>query len=290
MDMTDLTDVGVPAAGAYRSLGVRSLRKGVWSDVTDSVAEEVPVALEFNGISHAVMMATPSDLEDFAVGFSLSEGIVASASQVYDIEVTRDGEGAGAGFTIHLNIASELFALLKERRRNLTGRTGCGICGTESLDQAVRCPAPLSGRSTFKAAAIARAVAQMRERQQLGGVTGSTHAAMWADAAGDIQLSREDVGRHNALDKLVGALARGKVAAHDGFIVVTSRASYEMVQKTASCGVRLLAAVSGVTGLAVDVARQSGLALAGFARGTDMTIYTHPEFIDMDSIELETGP
>lgn len=281
--MSDLTDVGLPAAGAYRSLGVRSLRKGVWSDVTDAVAEEVPVALEFNGVSHAVMMATPSDLEDFAVGFSLSEGIVANASQVYDIEVTQDGEGAGAGFTIHLTIASELFMKLKERRRNLTGRTGCGICGTESLDQAVRCPAPLSAARKFSTVAIARAVAQMRERQQLGGITGSTHAAMWADAQGDIQHSREDVGRHNALDKLVGALARGKVATGEGFIVVTSRASYEMVQKTASAGVSLLAAVSGVTGLAVDVARQSGLTLAGFARGSEMSIYTHPELIDMEA-------
>jgi FdhD protein len=285
--MRDLTDVGLPAAGAYRSLGVRSLRHGVWSEVSDSVAEEVPVALEFNGISHAVMMATPSDLEDFAVGFSLSEGIVASASQVYDIEVTRDGEdagdGVGAGFTIHLNIASELFALLKERRRNLTGRTGCGICGTESLDQAVRCPVPLATGRRFKAASVARAIAQMRERQQLGSVTGSTHAAMWADAQGNIQHAREDVGRHNALDKLVGALVRGKVAAGEGFIVVTSRASYEMVQKTASAGVSLLAAVSGVTGLAVDVAQQSGLTLAGFARGADMSLYTHPELIDMEA-------
>jgi len=281
--MRDLTDVGLPAAGAYRSLGVRSLRNGVWSDMSDSVAEEVPVALEYNGVSHAVMMATPSDLEDFAVGFSLSEGIVETASQVYDMEVTRDGEGAGAGFTVHLKIASELFAQIKERRRNLTGRTGCGICGTESLDQAVRCPAPLSGARRFSAAAIARAVLQMRERQQLGGVTGATHAAIWADARGGIQHSREDVGRHNALDKLIGALARGKVAAGEGFIVVTSRASYEMVQKTASAGVSLLAAVSGVTGLAVDVAQQSGLALAGFARGSDMSVYTHAELIDMQA-------
>lgn len=278
--MRDLTDVGLSAAGAFRSLGVRSLRQGVWSEVSNSVAEEVPIALEFNGISHAVMMATPSDLEDFAVGFALSEGIVASASQVYDIEVTRDGEGAGAGFTIHLNIASELFAQLKERRRNLTGRTGCGICGTESLDQAVRCPAPLSAGRRFKMASIARAVAQMRAHQQLGGVTGSTHAAMWADAQGDIQHAREDVGRHNALDKLVGALARGKVAAREGFILITSRASYEMVQKTASAGVSLLAAVSGVTGLAVDVAQRSGLTLGGFARGSEITLYTHPELID----------
>ncbi|RYX88651.1 MAG: formate dehydrogenase accessory sulfurtransferase FdhD [Comamonadaceae bacterium] len=288
--MSDLTDVELPAAGACRSVAVHTLRRGVWSDVSDSVAEEVPVALEFNGISHAVMMATPSDLEDFAVGFSLSEGIVSSAAQIYDMEVTRVGEGAGAGFTIHLDIASELFLLLKERRRNLTGRTGCGICGTESLDQAVRCPAPLSGNQVFQAASIARAIAQMRERQQLGSVTGSTHAAMWADAAGDIRHSREDVGRHNALDKLVGALARAKVAAHAGFIVVTSRASYEMVQKTASCGVRLLAAVSGVTGLAVDVAEQSGVALAGFARGADMTLYTHAELVGTEHINLETGP
>jgi formate dehydrogenase accessory protein FdhD len=237
------------------------------------VAEEVPVALEFNGISHAVMMATPADLEDFAYGFALSEGIVDTASQILDCEWSSTAQGC----TVQLTIAGACFARLKEKRRNLTGRTGCGLCGTESLAQAVRHPAPLQNAACFNASAVASAVASMRERQLLLALTGSTHAAAWCTADGHISMLREDVGRHNALDKLVGALVRNHSPAHTGFIAVTSRASYEMVQKTASIGVGLLAAVSGVTGLAVDVAHDAGLTLLGFTRGEDISIYSHPE-------------
>jgi FdhD protein len=269
----DMSDLPRPNAQAYRALDLYGIQNGHRTARQDCVAEEVPVALEFNGISHAVMMATPADLEDFAYGFALSEGIVDTASQIFDCEWSSTAQGC----TVHLTIATACFARLKEKRRNLTGRTGCGLCGTESLAQAVRHPTPLQHAACFHASAIANAVAHMREHQLLLAMTGATHAAAWCTADGHIALLREDVGRHNALDKLVGALVRGHSPAHTGFIAITSRASYEMVQKTASAGVGLLAAVSGVTGLAVDIAQTAGLTLLGFARGDDISIYSHPE-------------
>ena len=264
-----------PVAGA-RAAAVQGLRGGEHFMATDWVAEEVPVALVYNGVSHAVMLASPSDLEDFALGFSLSEGIVASAAQVYDIEVQEHERG----ISVALEVASSRFACLKERRRSLAGRTGCGLCGTESLEQAVRAPQALERLGHFEAAAVSAALGQMRERQLLLGVTGASHAAAWCSPAGEIALLREDVGRHNALDKLIGALARAGRNGSGGFITVTSRASYEMVQKTASAGVHLLAAVSGVTGLAIDMAQGCGVTLLGFARGQDLSVYSHPEHLE----------
>jgi formate dehydrogenase accessory protein FdhD len=267
----EMSDLPIPAPLAYRSLEVRGLRKGLAVQEQDCVAEEVPVAFEFNGISHAVMMATPDDLEDFAWGFALSEGIVDTSSQIYDVEVSITHQG----LTLHIGIAASCFARLKDMRRNLTGRTGCGLCGTESLAHAVRIPRCLQATTAFAAPAIAKAMAAMRSRQLLLTLTGSTHAAAWCTSDGNIALIREDVGRHNALDKLIGALARASMQASTGFVAVTSRASYEMVQKTAHSGVGTLAAVSGVTGLAVEVAQQAGLTLLGFARGDDLCVYTH---------------
>lgn len=275
----DMSELPLPAAHAYRTLDVSGLRAGTRLDGQDCVAEEVPVALEFNGVSHAVMMATPADLEDFAYGFALTEGIVDSAAQIHDCEWSSSAQG----YTVQLTIAASCFARLKEKRRNLTGRTGCGLCGTESLAQAVRHPAPLQLARSFDAGAVAKALATMRTRQLLLAVTGATHAAAWCTADGEVELIREDVGRHNALDKLVGALVRSGRSAGTGFITITSRASYEMVQKTAAVGVGLLAAVSGVTGLAVDVAQSAGLTLLGFARGDDVSIYSHPERFKLDT-------
>jgi FdhD protein len=182
---------------------------------------------------------------------------------------------------LSLQIASSCLGRLKERRRSLAGRTGCGLCGTESLEHALRLPPALQAATRFEASAVARALGDMRERQLLLGVTGATHAAAWCDAAGCIALVREDVGRHNALDKLVGALLRARAAAGDGFILISSRASYEMVQKAATVGVTVLAAVSGVTALAIDVADNAGVALLGFARGDDVCIYSHAERIGL---------
>lgn len=268
----------LPAPPSYRALDVHRLCAGQRVQAQDCVAEEMPVALEFNGVSHAVMMATPADLEDFAYGFALTEGIVDAPSQIHDCEWTSTAQGC----TVHLTLAAPCFARLKERRRNLTGRTGCGLCGTESLAHAVRSVTPLKAPTCFEAVVVTRAMADLQEHQQLAALTGATHAAAWCTADGHIELIREDVGRHNALDKLVGALLRSNLEAGSGFVLITSRASYEMVQKTASVGISLLAAVSGVTGLAVDVAQAAGLTLLGFTRGRDLSIYSHPERLWMN--------
>ena len=262
----------VPGARATR---VAVLRGGLHHEATDWVAEEVPVALVYNGISHAVMLATPSDLEDFALGFTLTEGIVEEVSQVYGIELLPSCDGAARGLTVAVDIAARCERQLKERRRTLAGRTGCGLCGTDSLEQAVRPPRRVGGGPALDAARVSAALVEMRVHQRLLAQTGASHAAAWCDAQGQVQLLREDVGRHNALDKLVGALVRQGVNAGSGFIAVTSRASYEMVHKTAAVGVPLLAAISGVTALAIDTATDAGLTLVGFARGTDLNVYTH---------------
>ena len=263
-----------PPAGV-KVVAVRQRRGAALHDTSDWVAEEVPVALEYNGVSHAVMLASPADLEDFALGFSLTEDIVDCAADVRDIEVAA----APPGITVRLDIASACFARLKERRRSLAGRTGCGLCGTESLPQAVRRPAPLRSDAFFSAAAVARALATLGGQQPLHAASGAVHAAAFADAQGRLRLVREDVGRHNALDKLVGAMAAARIPGNEGFIAVTSRASYEMAGKTVRAGAPLLAAVSGVTALAVEVAGEAGLCLAGFARGERLNLYTHPERI-----------
>jgi formate dehydrogenase accessory protein FdhD len=251
-------------------------REGAIEDGSELVAEEVPVALVYNGISHAVMLASPLDLEDFAVGFSLGERIVCHARDIYELEVE---EGAN-GIAVEMRIAGGAMMRLKETRRARTGRTGCGLCGVESLacfEEDVFEP-PREGRHTrFDAEALHRAMAAMVARQELHHATGAVHAAGWADGEGKLRCVREDVGRHNALDKLVGALARGGIDAAQGFAVVTSRASFEMVQKAARAGIPLLGAVSAPTALAVQVAEQAGLTLAGFVRGGRHVLYSHPE-------------
>lgn len=270
------TPLAATEPAACRPAPVRRWREGGWQPAAqDLLAQECPVALEYNGLSHAVMLATPADLEDFALGFSLTEGLVERADQVYGIDI----EHGAAGITVRLEVAAACFARFKAQRRNLAGRTGCGLCGAENLAQAIRPLAPLAHPTCFEPAALVRGMGQLRARQPLLAATGSTHAAGWCDAAGRLQLVREDVGRHNALDKLLGALLRprGEGAgwpAAEGFVVVSSRASHEMVQKTAAAGIVLLAAVSGVTTLAVDSAEAAGLCLLGFARGADFSVYT----------------
>ncbi len=242
------------------------------TDGIDQVAEEVPVALVYNGISHAVMLASPADLEDFALGFSLSEGILRDASELYDLEVEQRGEG----IQVDMRIAAECFMRLKQRRRNLTGRTGCGLCGVETLEHAVRHPTPVAGGLQVSAEAVHRAMAAMAEAQTLQRITGAVHAAAWATPDGSLQLVREDVGRHNALDKLLGAMATEGIDHAAGFIVITSRASYEIVQKAATRGVALVAAISAPTGLAVRIAEEAGVTLLGFTRGQGHVAYSHP--------------
>jgi len=234
------------------------------------VAAEVPVALVYNGVSHAVMLATPRDIEDFALGFSLSEGILRDPGELYSIEVER----LEAGIEAQLSIAAERMMELKARRRSLAGRTGCGLCGAESLAHAARTPGRiLPGGGAASASAIHRAMDQLAAEQVLHRETGATHAAGWADWEGRLLLAREDVGRHNALDKLIGAMAQRQLSSADGFAVITSRASSEMVQKAASFGIPLLAAMSAPTDLAVRLAADCGLTLIGFVRGSSHTVY-----------------
>jgi formate dehydrogenase accessory protein FdhD len=239
------------------------------------VAEEVAVALVYNGISHAVMMATPRDLEDLARGFSFTERIVEKPSEIYDVEV----EAAGRGIEVRLEIASQRMAALQERRRNLAGRTGCGLCGVESLDAALRPVPPTPAHGSVSRAAIGRAMAALPAAQRLNRENGATHAAGWAASDGCLIAVREDVGRHNALDKLAGALIRADEVPAGGFVVVTSRCSYEMVQKASAIGAAAIAAVSAPTSLAIETAAEAGLALAAFVRDGRLTAYAHAERI-----------
>ena len=243
--------------------------------VVEQVAEETPVALTYNGTSFAVMMSTPQDLEDFALGFSLSEGIVSSREAVLDLAVSQHPEGV----VVDIKIDSERFAQLQARERNLTGRTGCGLCGVRSLEQAIRHPSALRTDRVIEHGAVQKAVTQLASRQPINAMTGALHAAAWAQLEGSIVCVREDVGRHNALDKLIGALIRQSTDLRAGFVVLTSRASYELVQKAATCGIATLAAVSGPTALAIRLAQEVGLCLIGFSRPGRHTVYAEPQRI-----------
>jgi FdhD protein len=239
----------------------------------DWVATETAVALVYNGISHVVMMATPADLEDFALGFSLSEGILQSAKQLLDCEITETDKG----IELALTITAEPFAKLKEKRRNLVGRTGCGLCGAESLEQAISEPAMVTADLSISHEAIQKASSALASEQKLQQQTGAVHGAAYCNEQGELLLVREDVGRHNALDKLLGALAKTK--KDPGFILVTSRASYEMVSKTTSANIPLLAAVSAPTSLAIELAEKSGLTLVGFTRTGRHVVYANGQRI-----------
>jgi FdhD protein len=264
-------DAPLPPGARQAPVVVR--RHGQVHETTDWLADEVPVALVMNGISQAVMLASPLDLEDFALGFGLTEAFLAHAGELYGIDVTP-GE---SGITIEMEIASAAFMRLKERRRNLAGRTGCGLCGTERLEQVALSLPPLVDPPTVGAEAIVQAMAALPKAQTLQHSTGAVHAAAWCSLGGEIRLVREDVGRHNALDKLVGAMTRARADARDGFVCITSRASFEMVQKTVIAGVGTLAAVSAPTDFARRTALTAGLALAGFVRGADLVLYSHAE-------------
>ncbi|EOG5375545.1 formate dehydrogenase accessory sulfurtransferase FdhD [Cronobacter turicensis] len=246
-------------------------RENLTTTEPDWLAEEVPVALVYNGISHVVMMASPKDLEIFALGFSLSEGIVESSHEIYGMDIIHGCNG----IEIQVELSSRRFMGLKERRRNLAGRTGCGVCGVEQLNDIVRPLAPLPFTQTFSLANLDGALRQLASVQPVGELTGCTHAAAWLTPQGDIAGGHEDVGRHVALDKLLGRRARE--AWQQGAVLVSSRASYEMVQKAATCGVEILFAVSAATTLAVEVAERCNLTLVGFSRPGRATIYTHPQ-------------
>ena len=236
----------------------------------EPIAEEFPVAMVYNGLSHVVMMASPTDLEDFALGFSLTEGIIDLKSELTDTEIVPAGEGIEA----RIEISSRAFFRLKEHRRALQGRTGCGLCGVESLDQALRDLPKLNSDLTVGPAAIHRALDALPAKQSLNCITHSLHAAAFCQPDGTILAVREDVGRHNALDKLIGALAKAEVDMTQGFAVITSRCSFEMAQKAISAGIPILAAVSAPTHLAIKLAESYDLTLLALARADSMKLFT----------------
>ncbi|HHJ4568360.1 TPA: formate dehydrogenase accessory sulfurtransferase FdhD [Citrobacter farmeri] len=239
----------------------------------DEVAEEVPVALVYNGISHVVMMASPKDLEHFAVGFSLSEGIIDSPREIYGMDVVPSCNG----LEVQIELSSRRFMGLKERRRALAGRTGCGVCGVEQLNDIGKPVRPLPFTQTFNLARLDQALRHLKDFQPVGQLTGCTHAAAWVMPSGELAGGHEDVGRHVALDKLLGRRAAQGESWLPGAVLVSSRASYEMVQKSAMCGVEILFAVSAATTLAVEVAERCNLTLVGFCKPSKATIYTHPQ-------------
>ena len=243
------------------------------TDRAEQIVEETPVVIVYNAIPHVVMMATPADLEDFVLGFSITEELIRSPADLRDVKVIRYGQG----IEVQATVDEACEAVIASRARRLSGRTGCGICGTDSIDSVMKTLHRVRAGRPVRPAAIEQSLAALAGKQQLNAASGAVHAAAWARVDGAVEEVREDVGRHNALDKLIGALLRRGADSETGFILVTSRASFEMVQKAAVFGAPLLAAISGPTGLAVRVAEQSRMTLVGFARGDRLTIYTHPE-------------
>lgn len=244
------------------------------TSATDSVIEEVPVALVVNGISHAVMMVTPRDLQPFAMGFLLTEGLVSKRSDVFDIEVREHARS----FEIDITIATEDFVQLKQQRRSMAGRSGCGVCGIESLELLDLQPerieaAPLHAQGGLQPA-IAIAASGLGQYQDLMRATGGVHAAAWCDPNGNVLRVCEDVGRHNALDKLIGHLALDGVDMQRGFVFMSSRASYELVRKAARMGIPMLATISAPSTLAIDIAAEAGLKLVSFCRQDGCVEYT----------------
>lgn len=242
------------------------------------VAEETAVAFVYDGGGHAVMMATPADLEDFAVGFTLAEGIVEASDEIEQIDIVA----REAGIELRLWLAASRTRALRERRRRLAGPTGCGLCGIETLAEAMRPSRPVTADLRVTPGAIHAALRALGPAQALGRETRAAHAAAFFGADGGLVAIREDVGRHNALDKLHGGLVRAGRSAASGFVVVTSRVSVEMVQKTATLGAPLLVAVSAPTALAIRTAEAAGLTLAAVARADGFEVFTRPERIGAD--------
>ncbi|GAC1456605.1 MAG: formate dehydrogenase accessory sulfurtransferase FdhD [Steroidobacteraceae bacterium] len=262
-----------PAAAVSATLEVERWTRGALTHATDQIAEEIPVALVYHEVPHVVMLATPADLEDYAIGFTLSEGLVARRDEIRGVEVIQ---GAGSA-DVMITVAWERFTQLVQRRRNLAGRTGCGLCGAETAADAIRETAAVPAGVSISAAELHAAIAQLAGRQPINARTGSVHAAAWVRPGAGIELVREDVGRHNALDKTIGALARAGGDFSAGYMLITSRASYEMVQKCTTLGISLLVALSAPTAFAVRLARRSGLTLVAFARADQHVVYANPQ-------------
>jgi FdhD protein len=266
------------------SIGVPRLTRDGHLDQR-TVAEECPVALVYDGTTAAVVMATPSDLRDLAIGFSLTEGIVQSAAEIESLDVIPGLEG----IELRMWLTPDSGRQYRHRQRRLTGPTGCGLCGIESLSEAVRSSPRLTREVWLAPAQIERAVEALCKAQSLNRTTRATHAAGFYLPDDRLVVGREDVGRHNALDKLAGALAARAISGRAGAVVLTSRVSVEMVQKTAAIGSCLLIAISAPTALAIRTAEASGITLIGIARGSAFEIFSHPAGIRGEE-EVETQP
>ena len=262
-----------PALEVSSEVNVDRWSQGAVTHVADQVAEEMPIALVYHGVPHVVMLATPADLEDFAVGFTLSEGLVERPDEIRSVEVTYGAEAAD----VRITVAWERFSGLLQRRRNLTGRTGCGLCGAETAEEAIRELGRVGPGPTVTTASLHDAIEQLSTMQPINARTGSVHGAAWVVPGKGVQFVREDVGRHNALDKAIGALVRSGADRTEGYMLITSRASFEMVQKSATVGISFLAAFSAPTAFAVRLAHKTGLTLVAFARRDRHVVYAHPE-------------
>jgi FdhD protein len=247
-------------------------REGSPSLGSRSVPEETAVALTYNGGTYAVMMTTPQDLEDFAIGFSLSEGVITSSSDVDSLDIVRLDDGV----ELRIWLSKPRADRLQERRRHIAGPTGCGLCGIESIAEAMRPAAVVRRSRQFTPEQIMAAMESLPSRQRLNIETRAVHAAAFWNLASGIAALREDVGRHNALDKLSGAMARAAIVASEGMILLTSRVSVEMVQKSAAIGAPLMVSVSAPTALAVRMAEAAGITLAAIARADGFEVFTHP--------------
>ena len=259
-------------ASASRQVTATRLAENGRTTAHETLAEECPFTIAFNGVSFAVVMCTPTDLEELAIGFAITERIVRTASDITHIDIVRHA----AGIEAQCEISAEAAAAATSRVRRLPSRTGCGIYGATSAAEVIPELQRIRSDTLISADAVSRAMRTLGARQPLNEATGATHAAAWATGDGTLELVCEDVGRHNALDKLVGAQLRRGASGTDGFVVLTSRGSHELVQKAAMLGVSLLATVSAPTALAVRVADTCGMTLAGFVRDERMTLYTHP--------------
>lgn len=249
------------------SVPARRMDGPVTQDISETLAVETPVAMHFNGLSHAVMMATPADLEDFGLGFALTEGIVRRADELKLLEQVWSPHGVA----LMMRIPEVRFALLETRERNLTGRTGCGLCGTSTLEAAIRPVRQVAaGGPVIDAAALRAGMERLATMQPMNDLSGAVHAAALLTTDGGFHV-REDVGRHNAIDKAVGAVMRAGAVPHT--LLVTSRASYEVVHKAAEVGCTLVAAISAPTTLALKLAKEAGMTLVGWARPPRFTVY-----------------
>lgn len=260
--------LAVPAFTATSALRYRDGTSQVWRD---RVAVETPVAIALNGQDFAVMLTTPADLEDFARGFLLTEGLITRGSEHISVDV----QDFATGIKLAVTIENTPHAILEARERVMAGRSGCGICGISSIEQVMRNLPALPDCAPLGAQAIVAASEAMASHQAINAETGAVHAAAFADRAGKILLAREDVGRHNALDKLIGALIRAQIDPLSGFALITSRCSMEMVQKAVIAGFPVLAAISAPTSLAIALAKSCRLSLVGFVRAGGFSVYTH---------------